>query len=387
MRMHVLEVSESTSSIAEHDLSDLVPSYSPAHLYRQHSDESSPNSNDSSYFPAVRSGSHFASPENVPLSRPPAAIVYAASTAAHSSSTNTSSTSQHPVSLIPTVSPPRYQLSLSHPGTPPSRNHARRTESYPPEARRAPPSPPLSQYSAPTILQQQEQRQNSIVAYDATWHDRSNATRAVSVPAVVSQSHVRPGLASLPEYEIDDEAQLDPVSEEQHARITKEQYRLGVGYDEHASGTTGKRISDQRRLERLKALEKEFGRVKMQSRSQSWNGPPTPTSKEEEDNRKASSKTSKSDPEKKVYPHKHEDDDDDAEDSSVKMTFKEMRVKEKEERARLNKELGITKDGNLLTQGRKTRLALRWTQGLLGFLAVICGLGGAFVSSSLGVKA
>lgn len=373
MRMHVQEVSESTSSIAEHDLSDLVPSYSPAHLLRQHNDEPSSNYHDS-YFPPVQSGS-FTPLGETAVSRPPRAIVYAASTAAHSSNTGNSTSSQHPVSLIPTISPPRYQLSLSHPGTPPSRNDTRRTQAYPPEARRAPPSPPLSQFSAPTILQQQ----HSIAAYDATWHDDDKASRAASVPASLPQVNIRPGMISLPEYDIDEEAEHDPISNEQHARITKEQYRLGVGYDEPASGTMGKRISDQRRLERLKALEKEFGRVKTGARSQSWNGTPVSKSKDEGDIRKASSKTSKGDPEKDLSHKDVEEDDTDA--LSVKMTFKEMRVREKEERARLNRELGITKDGNLRTPRRKTRLALRWTQGLLGLIAVICGLGGAFVSS------
>lgn len=376
MRTHILEVSEAASSIAEHDLSDLVvPAFTPAYEQEQHQ-ASRTASSSAGYFPVVHSGASTPWNEDA-VARPPRAIVYAASTAGHSSSTNTS---QHPVSLIPTVSPPRYQLSLSHPGSPPSRNvnhAARRGESYPPEARRAPPSPPLSQFSAPTILQ----GQYSIAGYDASWHSEP-ASRAASNPeGNMARRDMRSGRYSLPEYDEEEHGQepLAPVSNEQHARITAEQYRLGVGYDEHIPGTTGKRISDQRRLERLKALEKEFGRGKNENRSISW--APSPGANDSEAARKISSKSAKHDVEKGQS--QVDGEGYDGEGLSEKMTFKQMRIKEKEEKARLNRELGITKDGNLLTQGRKTRLALRWTQGLLGLVAVISGLGGAFVSRQI----
>jgi hypothetical protein len=357
MRVHVQEVSESTSSIAEHDLSDLVPTYSPAHLQQQHEQHELNITN--GYFPAVETYSGASTPfgEGV-VSRPPRAIVYAASTAAHS---NTSS--QHPTSLIPTVSPPRYQLSLSHPGTPPSRNANHH--------HRAPPSPPLSQDSAPTVLQQQ----HSIAAYDLSWQN-DISSRAASVPGRMPHRDTTPGSASLPECEVPEEAEHDPVSHEQHSRITKEQYRLGVGYDEHMSGTVGKKISDQRRLERLKALEKEFGRVKTDARLSCFASSPESKVDNGDTTRKTSDRSSKDDLEKARY---HESDDTNP--LNAEMTFKEMRIKEKEEKARLYKELGITKDGNLLTQGRKLRLAIRWSQGFLGLVAVISGLGGAFVSS------
>lgn len=372
MPLHVQEISESTSSIAEHDLSDLVPTYSPAHLQLQQQQQQHELNISNGYFQTY-SGSSTPFSGGV-VARPPRAIVYAASTAAHS---NTSS--QHPISLIPTVSPPRYQLSLSHPGTPPSRNAnhyhhqtgTRRVESYPPEARRAPPSPPLSQYSAPTILQQQ----HSIAAYDVTW-DNGSASRAVSVPGRMPRRNITPESLPLPEYEIPEDAEHDPVSNEQHSRITKEQYRLGVGYDEHIAGTVGKRISDQRRLERLKALEREFGRVKSDTRIPSLAHSPESKGDYNEAKRKISDRSSKDDLEKA----RHNGSDETNSANNVEMTFKEMRIKAKEERNTLNQELGITKDGNLLTQGRKLRLTLRWTQGLLGFVAVICGLGGAFVS-------
>lgn len=109
-----------------------------------------------------------------------------------------------------------------------------------------------------------------------------------------------------------------------------DRYQLGVGYEHHNSA----RLAEERRRVRLKTLEREYG----------------------------------SKPPAKL----HTGDDE-------KASFKARRANEKAAAERVNESLGITKEGTLVTEGRRTRFALRWTQGVLAFCAVVGGPAGAFV--------
>lgn len=422
MSLHVQQVSQA-SSIAEHDLSDLVAESSPTAA------ATTTRRPAGIIHQGIRANRTVNSHDGI--IQPPRAISYAspsssvghASSSYNGSSGAASATEYHPASLIPTVSPPRYQLSLSHPGSPPGRAFASRSGQATaghhclPQSRQGPDgdissydpavSPSLSLTSAPTVLQ-------SFPSWSQTWqsggvsvdgrgftshipsHDMMDGrlyssyrhpgqARAVSNPEIVPGS-TRPALYPqgwLPEYdEATDGESITPLTAEQQARITGDQYRLGVGYDDAvggggsaaSGGKGGKHISEERRLERLYALEKEFGRAK---RSTSFPGVG-------EAGALTSPELASNDKSKKGRPAKYMPKDGDSpnhdETDPEKMTFKQLRAKQKEERKRINKQLGVTKTGNLITQGSGRRKMLRWTQAILGLIAVFSGIGGAIVS-------
>lgn len=243
------------------------------------------------------------------------------------------------------------------------------------------PSPPVSSGSAPTVLQ-------SFPSWDPTWRSGGVSEDGRAYTYHVPQS-VTPAYGLSPktggkgysprwQQDHDQDAQhqqqdragawdeegannvVEPYlpgweaeySEEDQKRFVEGEYRLGVGYDTsctNMSGRTERVITDERRAERLKALQKEFGRGNASPQEPELN---------------KSGVKSKS--------HKKQ--------KKEKESFKAERAREKEEQARINEELGVGKDGKLITQGPKQRAAMRWLQGILALIAICGGIGGAIVS-------
>lgn len=118
-------------------------------------------------------------------------------------------------------------------------------------------------------------------------------------------------------------------------------YHFHVGFNAHEP----KRLTEQRKAARMKALEREFGKQDLEKFGEFG----LPLDKER----------------------------------SGEMTSKERRAYEKAKEGQMQEELGVGKDGRLLTQGRMKRMALRCAQHVLGLIAILGSVGGAIVRTYL----
>ena len=232
------------------------------------------------------------------------------------------------------------------------------------------PSPPVSSGSAPTVLQ-------SFPSWDPTWRSggvsEDGRGYTYHVPhSIAGTKGISPATRNSPRWNQegtgawDEEGAKNVVepylggweaeySEEEQKRLTQGEYRLGVGYDVSVPNTSGKpdkAITEARRAERLKALQREFGAGN--------------ASRQDGVDEKGLEKKKQRRPK-----------------LTEKESFKAMRAREKEEQARINSELGVCKDGKLMSSGPKQRTAMRWLQGLLALVAISGGIGGALVSADV----
>lgn len=239
------------------------------------------------------------------------------------------------------------------------------------DARRTLPGAPDSAYSSGSATSTDRTKLQSFQTWDPTWRSGGVSADGRAYTEAPVYEHVQQHYPDTvqDQREFADNGVRQPYlggwvddSSDGYKGLVEGEYRYGVGY-EAASGATSASvgrapIDAERKAQRLKALQREFG-----AGHASLSADDSNTTQ----GSKGSSKKKRKHPSYEPAP-----------------TYKELREREKAQRREAEAECGIDRNGELLiVHGRKWRTGMRWFQGVGAAIALFAGLGGALVSSNM----